>query len=110
MHARDWFLVFIAIFIPPIAVWLKRGFFTKDLLINFLLFLLGFIPGLIHALYVISSHPYEENEAQYSHLASTDDNYGSLAWVTPFLPGPFVWECRRQWYVALCLPPFISFS
>lgn len=109
MHARDWFLVFIAIFIPPLAVWLKRGFFTKDLLINFLLFLLGFFPGLIHALYVISCHPYEENEARYSHLSSSDDNYGSLAWVTLSTLSSSA-EFRNKWCVALLLPFFfISF-
>lgn len=77
MHARDWFLVFIAIFIPPLAVWLKRGFFTKDMLINVLLFVLGFFPGLIHALYVVSSHPYEE----YGNAGLTTgsrEGYGSL--------------------------------
>lgn len=77
MHARDWFLVFIAIFLPPVAVGLKRGFFSKDLLINVLLFLLGFIPGLIHALYVVSQHPYEEEGNR--GLTASSNNYGSVA-------------------------------
>lgn len=77
MHARDWFLVLVSIFAPPIAVWLKRGFFTKDLLINVLLCLLGFIPGLIHALYVISQHPYHENMTE--GLTHAANNYGSTA-------------------------------
>ncbi|CCD25775.1 Sna2p NDAI_0F04570 [Naumovozyma dairenensis CBS 421] len=64
MHARDWFLVFIAIFVPPLAVWVKRGICSKDFLINLILFLLGFFPGLIHALYVISCHPYETDGNQ----------------------------------------------
>ncbi|SCW03001.1 LAFE_0G00760g1_1 [Lachancea fermentati] len=76
MHARDWFLVFIAIFLPPVAVGLKRGFFTKDTLINLLLFLLGFFPGLVHALYVISRHPYP---AAGGSLAEPSTGYGSLA-------------------------------
>lgn len=58
MHTRDWFLVFVSIFVPPVAVWIKRGFFTKDFLINVLLFFFGFIPSLIHSLYIISKHPY----------------------------------------------------
>ncbi|CDO92697.1 unnamed protein product [Kluyveromyces dobzhanskii CBS 2104] len=75
MHARDWFLVFVAIFLPPVAVCIKRGFFTKDLLINVLLFLLGFFPGLIHALYVISKHPYEsEGDALHN-----GQGYGSMS-------------------------------
>lgn len=77
MHARDWFLVLLAIFFPPIAVWFKRGFFTKDLLINVLLCLLGLLPGLIHALYVISQHPYHEDAVE--GLTHTVNNYGSTA-------------------------------
>lgn len=76
MHAHDWFLVFVAIFIPPVAVWLKRGFFTRDFLINVLLFIFGFFPGLIHALYVISCHPYEQSEET---LSRRSDGYGTLA-------------------------------
>ncbi|KAH3899547.1 Sna2p SCDLUD_003824 [Saccharomycodes ludwigii] len=79
MHARDWFLVFIAIFLPPVAVWIKRGFFTKDFLINILLFILGFFPGLIHALYVISKHPYEESGYHSSIDGHTNGGqYGSI--------------------------------
>ncbi|QLG70099.1 hypothetical protein HG535_0A00390 [Zygotorulaspora mrakii] len=79
MHARDWFLVFIAIFLPPVAVWIKRGFFTKDFLINVLLFLLGFLPGLVHALWVISQHPFEK-EGQAGLLEPANNNdYGATA-------------------------------
>ena len=42
------FLILIAIFLPPVAVVLKRGF-GKDLLINILLCLLVFFPGMVHA-------------------------------------------------------------
>lgn len=77
MHARDWFLVFIAIFLPPVAVWIKRGFFTKDFLINLLLFLLGFFPGLIHALWVISHHPYEKEGQAGLMSAANNGDYGA---------------------------------
>lgn len=79
MHARDWFLVFVAIFVPPLAVWFKRGLFTKDFLINLVLFLLGFFPGLIHALYVISKHPYEEEGNRGIEDTERSGGYGSLA-------------------------------
>ncbi|KAL3232107.1 Protein SNA2 [Nakaseomyces bracarensis] len=74
MHARDWFLVFIAVFLPPVAVGLRRGFCSKDMLVNVLLFVLGFFPGLIHALYIISCHPYE----QENHYQSANSQYGSV--------------------------------
>jgi uncharacterized membrane protein YqaE (UPF0057 family) len=46
------FLIIAAIILPPLAVGIKKGFGTS-LLINVILTLLGFIPGLIHALIVI---------------------------------------------------------
>ncbi|CCH58295.1 hypothetical protein TBLA_0A05030 [Henningerozyma blattae CBS 6284] len=83
MHAHDWFLVFIAIFVPPVAVWLKRGIRSKDFVINLLLFFLGFFPGLIHALYVISKHPYTDHiRLSTNPLEESNSNpvvYGSLA-------------------------------
>ncbi|ORY86944.1 hypothetical protein BCR37DRAFT_343367, partial [Protomyces lactucae-debilis] len=44
--------IIFAIFIPPIGVFLERGC-GADLLINILLTILGYIPGIIHALYII---------------------------------------------------------
>ena len=44
-------LIIIAIFLPPIAVFLKKGV-GKDLIINILLTLLIFFPGMVHALWV----------------------------------------------------------
>ena len=46
-------LILLAIFLPPVAVALKRGL-GKDLLINILLCLLLFFPGMVHALWVVS--------------------------------------------------------
>ncbi len=45
-------MIIIAILIPPLAVFLKRGV-GMALLISIILTLLFYIPGLIHALYVI---------------------------------------------------------
>ncbi|KAF9456786.1 hypothetical protein BDZ94DRAFT_1274837 [Collybia nuda] len=44
--------IIIAIFVPPVGVFLERGC-GADLLINILLTILGYIPGIIHALYII---------------------------------------------------------
>jgi len=44
--------IIFAIFVPPIGVFLERGC-GADLLINILLTILGYIPGIIHALYII---------------------------------------------------------
>ncbi|PSR77023.1 UPF0057-domain-containing protein [Coniella lustricola] len=43
---------FIAFFLPPVGVFLKRGL-NADFVINILLTILGWIPGVIHAWWVI---------------------------------------------------------
>ncbi|RKP13188.1 hypothetical protein BJ684DRAFT_3167, partial [Piptocephalis cylindrospora] len=49
---KDVVQVLIAFFFPPLAVLLKRGC-GLDFVINILLSILGFIPGLLHAWYLI---------------------------------------------------------
>ncbi|OWO97710.1 hypothetical protein B2J93_2470 [Marssonina coronariae] len=44
--------IILAIILPPLGVFLERGC-GADLLINILLTILGYIPGIIHALYII---------------------------------------------------------
>ncbi|KAJ5939801.1 hypothetical protein N7466_002935 [Penicillium verhagenii] len=57
MCSSDIFLAILAVFFPPIAVWVKAGICTADSIINIALCLLGFIPGLIHAWYIILKYP-----------------------------------------------------
>ena len=44
--------IIAAIFLPPLGVFLQVGF-TSRFFINILLTLLGYLPGIVHALYVI---------------------------------------------------------
>lgn len=46
-------LIILAIFLPPVAVFLKSGV-GKDLIINIILCLFFYIPGIIHALWVVT--------------------------------------------------------
>ena len=46
-------LIILAILLPPIAVFLKKGL-GKDLLINLILCLLFYLPGIIHALWLVN--------------------------------------------------------
>ena len=46
-------LIILAILLPPIAVFLKNGA-GKDLLINIVLCLLMFVPGVVHALWLVT--------------------------------------------------------
>lgn len=45
--------IILAILLPPIAVFLKNGA-GKDLLINIVLCLIFFFPGVLHALWLIT--------------------------------------------------------
>lgn len=46
-------LIILALLLPPVAVFLKNGV-GKDLLINVVLCLLFYIPGIIHALWLVT--------------------------------------------------------
>lgn len=46
-------LIILAILLPPLAVFLKAGT-GRDLVLNIILSLLFYLPGIIHALYVIT--------------------------------------------------------
>lgn len=45
--------IIAAIFLPPLGVFLQVGI-GKDFWINILLTLLGYIPGIIHAIWIIA--------------------------------------------------------
>jgi len=47
----DLLKIFLAVVAPPISVFLETGL-SKDLILNVVLTLLGFFPGIIHAVYV----------------------------------------------------------
>ncbi|GAA5852305.1 hypothetical protein JCM8547_006730 [Rhodosporidiobolus lusitaniae] len=61
-------LILLCFFFPPLPIFLERGC-GLDLLLNFLLTCLGFLPGLLHALWVIVR--YEE------HIVYTPSRYAS---------------------------------
>ncbi|KAI4260203.1 MAG: hypothetical protein L6R42_004167 [Xanthoria sp. 1 TBL-2021] len=51
--------IIFAIFLPPVGVALEKGI-GSDFCINVLLTILGYIPGIIHALYVILTVCYQQ--------------------------------------------------
>ncbi|KAJ5719206.1 hypothetical protein N7493_007661 [Penicillium malachiteum] len=69
MCSSDVFLAILAVFFPPIAVWIKAGICTADSIINIALCLLGYIPGLIHAWYIILKYPEQDyDDAAYEPI------------------------------------------
>jgi|TARA_R110002126_G_scaffold13118_4_gene56901 uncharacterized membrane protein YqaE (UPF0057 family) len=49
----DLLKILLAVILPPIGVLIETGL-SKHLLINVILTMLGFIPGIIHAVYIIA--------------------------------------------------------
>jgi uncharacterized membrane protein YqaE (UPF0057 family) len=45
--------VILCFFVPPLAVYLKKGTIDSDFWINLVLTFLGGIPGLLHGLYIV---------------------------------------------------------
>ncbi len=69
----DFFLVIIAVFFPPIPVWIRRGFCSADSIINIALCCLGYIPGLLHSWWVISQYP--ESYIEYDYIDEEAQTY-----------------------------------
>jgi len=55
MTMVDLLRVILSVIIPPLGVFFKVGF-GSHFWINILLTLLGYIPGLVHAIWVLASH------------------------------------------------------
>lgn len=50
----DLFRIIVAVLLPPLGVFLEVGI-GKHFWINIILTLLGYIPGIIHAVYIIAT-------------------------------------------------------
>ncbi len=50
---NDLIKIIIAILLPPLGVFLEVGL-TKHFWLNILLTILGYIPGIVHAVYIIA--------------------------------------------------------
>lgn len=53
LNANDLLMIIIAILLPPLAVALRRGI-GGAFLLNLLLTLLAYVPGLVHAVWVVA--------------------------------------------------------
>jgi len=77
MCSTDIFLGLLAILFPPLPVWVKCGICSADSLINILLCMLGFLPGLFHSWYIIAKFP----ETRYEYQTATDSEGGRYYFV-----------------------------
>ncbi|KAL9641337.1 MAG: hypothetical protein Q9204_000073 [Flavoplaca sp. TL-2023a] len=78
----DILLGVLAIIFPPIAVWIKSGLCTLDSLINILLCMLGYIPGLLHAWYIIAKYPEENPSGAYEPFGDIENQHVTYYYVS----------------------------
>ncbi|KAH8681228.1 hypothetical protein BX600DRAFT_504951 [Xylariales sp. PMI_506] len=64
MCSADIFLGLLAILFPPLPVWVKCGICSADSIINILLCMLAYLPGLLHSWYIIAKFPEEYDYQQ----------------------------------------------
>ncbi|CCE64611.1 hypothetical protein TPHA_0I01050 [Tetrapisispora phaffii CBS 4417] len=50
---NDLVLLVVSLLLPPFAVWIRKGFFTKDFFLNVIAYVCVFFPSTIHAAYII---------------------------------------------------------
>jgi uncharacterized membrane protein YqaE (UPF0057 family) len=79
MCSSDFFLCFLALLFPPLPVWVKCGICSADSVINILLCVLGFVPGLLHSWYIIAKYP-ESSSHDYQRVPENTEN-GRVAYV-----------------------------
>lgn len=62
----------------PCTVWVKCGICSADSVINILLCVLGFLPGLLHAWYIIAKFP-EPDYGNYERVG--DSEHGRVTYI-----------------------------
>ncbi|GAA5858859.1 hypothetical protein JCM1840_006591 [Sporobolomyces johnsonii] len=70
-------VILLSVFCPPLAVFLERGC-GLDLLLNVLLSCLGYLPGMIHAVYIVLT--YESPIVYNPPTPSSDPPSAGLTW------------------------------
>ncbi|KAL4894743.1 hypothetical protein BDV59DRAFT_174902 [Aspergillus ambiguus] len=79
MCGSDIFLGILAIFFPPVSVWIKVGVCTADSIINLALCCLGYVPGLLHAWYIILKYPEPDyDDPNYEPIAGGSNRRGDV--------------------------------
>lgn len=65
-------MIVLSVLFPPLPVWIRRGFCSSDSLINILLCILGYFPGLIHSWYIIAKYPPYSSETKVFYVYRSD--------------------------------------
>lgn len=73
-------LIVISVLFPPLPVWIRRGICSMDSLINIMLCVLGYFPGLIHSWYIIAKYPpyqvHKQSKIYYIYQNDLEQGHG----------------------------------
>ncbi|QLL33756.1 hypothetical protein HG536_0F00810 [Torulaspora globosa] len=61
VNRNDIWLLVLSVFVPPVPVLIRKGFFSRDFLLNLLLFITFVIPAIAHAAFVVVETSEERN-------------------------------------------------
>ncbi|SMN22847.1 similar to Saccharomyces cerevisiae YJL151C SNA3 Integral membrane protein localized to vacuolar intralumenal vesicles [Maudiozyma saulgeensis] len=75
INKDDLLLIILAVFIPPVPVIIRKGFCSKDSLLNILLFMILFFPATIHSFYIVYESS-KERDLERDNSSSTVGNGG----------------------------------
>eukprot|EP00833_Pecoramyces_ruminatium_P013123 jgi/Orpsp1_1/1187155/evm.model.d7180000055803.1 len=78
VNKTDFYLIFIiTIIIPPLGILITDGI-NIQLLINLILTILCYIPGLIHGLYIVYKRLSDENYTIYAYINDNKNKYNNI--------------------------------
>ncbi|KAK5991412.1 Plasma membrane proteolipid 3 [Cladobotryum mycophilum] len=92
MCSTDIFLGILAVLFPPLPVWVKCGLCSAESIINILLCVLGFIPGLLHSWYIIAKYP--DPPYEYESISHHDRERGGGRVTYVYVQSPHGPHCQ----------------
>lgn len=72
VNRGDVWLLVLSVFAPPVPVLIRKGLFSRDFLLNLLLFITFVIPAIAHAAFVVIETS-EERNRDFALVPSHDD-------------------------------------
>lgn len=113
MCCCDFILVLLALVFPPLPVWIKCGICSAESVINICLCLLGYLPGVVHAIYIIAKYPIQYvvlDEESQLYVAAAGGSPRQRAYSPVVIqagsPSPGPSQAPAQQYGSMNPPPY----
>ncbi|CAB4255122.1 similar to Saccharomyces cerevisiae YJL151C SNA3 Integral membrane protein localized to vacuolar intralumenal vesicles [Maudiozyma barnettii] len=95
INKDDLLLIILGVFIPPVPVIIRKGFCSKDSLLNILLFMILFFPATIHSFYIVYESS-RERDLERNNTTSTVDGRTLREDQVPLNNGDFNVDLERD--------------